>query len=184
MPKAKTIKITYTNPSTVKLIMAHYGTGEGIQNTDNGLFIDGVIYPKGTVFEVGPGVLREFKKPCRADLMNQKIAGGMPMPYRGRYLALMKAANDFSKPSEYRARALMLSLEVCAASDAYMEKVAEQTEVAMGRLVKNTYDEIGAKFLVGHQVAPGVLSYTGDPDLLPPKDTPTGIVEINKLGEI
>jgi hypothetical protein len=62
MPKAKTVKITYTTPSSVRLIINIYGTGEGIQNTDNGLFIDGVTYPKGTVFEVGPGVLKEFKK--------------------------------------------------------------------------------------------------------------------------
>ena len=120
---------------------------------------------------------------CRADLLNQKIAGGMLTPYRSRYLALMKAANDFSKPPEYRARAMMLSVEVCAAHDSAVERAKEEAEAAMGRFVKNTYDEIGAKFLVGMQVEPGVLSYRGDPDLLPPKDTPTGIFEIKKLKE-
>ena len=147
MKKAKTFKIKYLDPESVQLIMNRYGSTTGILNTDRGLFIDGVTYPKGTVFEVGKGVLREFKKPCPADLLNQKIAGGMLTPYRGRYLALMKAANDFSKPSEYRARALMLSMEVCAAHDSAVERAKEEAEAAMGHIVKNTYDEIGAKFL-------------------------------------
>lgn len=57
-----TTKITYTTPASVKMIMARYGAGTGIMNTENGLMIDGRVYPKGAVFEVGKGVLREFKK--------------------------------------------------------------------------------------------------------------------------
>ena len=62
MPKSKTYKIKYLDPESVQLIMSRYGSTTNILNTDRGLFIDGVTYPKGTVFEVGKGVLREFKK--------------------------------------------------------------------------------------------------------------------------
>jgi len=57
----KTFKITYTTPASVKLIMAHYGGTTNILNTDRGLFIDGVTYPKGTVFEVGKEVLKKWE---------------------------------------------------------------------------------------------------------------------------
>ena len=41
--------------------MNRYGSTTGILNTDRGLFIDGVTYPKGTVFEVGKGVLKKWE---------------------------------------------------------------------------------------------------------------------------
>jgi len=61
MKKAKTFKIKYLDPESVQLIMNRYGSTTGILNTDRGLFIDGVTYPKGTVFEVGKGVLKKWE---------------------------------------------------------------------------------------------------------------------------
>ena len=43
-------KITYTTPASVLLIIEAKGDGTGINNTENGVYVDGVLYPKGTVF--------------------------------------------------------------------------------------------------------------------------------------
>lgn len=66
MPKPRLIK--YTNPESVKMIMSIMGSGTGILNTDAGLFVmnettpKGKIYPKGTVFAVEKGRIKEWTK--------------------------------------------------------------------------------------------------------------------------
>lgn len=66
MPKPRLI--TYTNPASVKMMMSIMGSGTGILNTDAGLFImnedhpTGKTYPKGTVFAVEKGKIREWTK--------------------------------------------------------------------------------------------------------------------------
>ncbi len=61
----KSKKITYTDPASVLAIIAAYGTGAGILNTDRGLWLDGhgKAYPKGTVFEVKRGSIKVFSGP-------------------------------------------------------------------------------------------------------------------------
>ncbi len=60
--------ITYTNPASVKMMMTFVGSGAGILNTDAGLFLinedhpTGKTYPKGTVFAVEKGSVREWTK--------------------------------------------------------------------------------------------------------------------------
>lgn len=60
--------ITYTNPASVKMMMSIVGSGTGILNTDAGLFLinedhpTGKTYPKGTVFAVTKGSVREWTK--------------------------------------------------------------------------------------------------------------------------
>ena len=66
MPKPRLI--TYTNPASVKMMMSIMGSGTGINNTDAGLFLinedhpTGKTYPKGTVFAVTKGSVREWIK--------------------------------------------------------------------------------------------------------------------------
>jgi hypothetical protein len=66
MPKHRLI--TYTNPESVKMIMSIMGSGTGILNTDAGLFVmnedhpKGKTYPKGTVFAVEKGKIKEWTK--------------------------------------------------------------------------------------------------------------------------
>jgi len=66
MPKPRLI--TYTNPASVKMMMSIMGSGAGILNTPDGLFImnedhpTGKTYPKGTVFAVTKGSVREWIK--------------------------------------------------------------------------------------------------------------------------
>ena len=66
MPKPRLIK--YTNPESVKMIMFIMGSGTGILNTDAGLFLinedrpEGKTYPKGTVFAVEKGRIKEWTK--------------------------------------------------------------------------------------------------------------------------
>ena len=66
MPKPRLI--TYTNPASVKMMMSIMGSGTGINNTDAGLFLinedhpTGKTYPKGTVFAVEKGSVREWIK--------------------------------------------------------------------------------------------------------------------------
>lgn len=60
--------IKYTNPESVKMIMSIMGSGTGILNTDAGLFIvnedhpNGKTCPKGTVFAVEKGKIKEWTK--------------------------------------------------------------------------------------------------------------------------
>lgn len=63
--KSKAVKITYTTPASVLAIIAAYGTGTGILNTDRGLWLEatGKTYSKGTVFEVKKGSIKEFSGP-------------------------------------------------------------------------------------------------------------------------
>ena len=49
--------ITYTTPASVHEIMDAKGDGFGIMNTENGLLVNGVIYPKGAVFEIRDGMV-------------------------------------------------------------------------------------------------------------------------------
>ena len=58
-------KITYTTPATVIAIMNANGSDAGIQNGPDGLWIEahGKTYPKGTVFEVKRGSIKEFSGP-------------------------------------------------------------------------------------------------------------------------
>lgn len=66
MPKPRLI--TYTNPASVKMMMSIMGSGTGINNTDAGLFLinedhpTGKTYPKGTVFAVEKGRIKEWTK--------------------------------------------------------------------------------------------------------------------------
>lgn len=66
MPKPRLI--TYTNPASVKMMMSIMGSGAGILNTPDGLFIMNEdhptwkTYPKGTVFAVTKGSVREWIK--------------------------------------------------------------------------------------------------------------------------
>jgi hypothetical protein len=50
-------KITYTDPASAARIMDAKGDGFGIQNLEQGLFLNGKTYPKGTVFEVRDGMV-------------------------------------------------------------------------------------------------------------------------------
>ena len=63
--KNKAVKITYTTPASVLAIITAYGTGTGIQNGPDGLWLEvtGKTYPKGTVFEVKKGSIKEFSGP-------------------------------------------------------------------------------------------------------------------------
>ena len=56
-------KITYTDPASVGRIIAAKGDGFGIMNTDNGLLVNGNLYPKGTVFEVRDGMVEPEGSP-------------------------------------------------------------------------------------------------------------------------
>lgn len=56
-------KITYTDPASVRRIMDAKGDGFGILNTDGGLMVNGVTYPKGTVFEIRDGMVEPEGSP-------------------------------------------------------------------------------------------------------------------------
>lgn len=56
-------KITYTDPASVRRIIAAKGDGFDIQNTERGLMVNGVTYPKGTVFEVWDGMVEPEGSP-------------------------------------------------------------------------------------------------------------------------
>ena len=66
MPKPRLI--TYTTPASVKIMMVFVGSGTGIVSTDAGLFVmnedhpAGKTYPKGTVFAVEKGKIKEWRK--------------------------------------------------------------------------------------------------------------------------
>lgn len=55
--------ITYTTPASVHEIMDAKGDGFGILNTHGGLMVNGVTYPKGTVFEVRDGMVEPEGSP-------------------------------------------------------------------------------------------------------------------------
>jgi hypothetical protein len=56
-------KITYTDPASAARIMDAKGDGFGIQNLEQGLFLNGKTYPKGTVFEVRDGMVEPAGSP-------------------------------------------------------------------------------------------------------------------------
>ena len=56
-------KITYTTPASVHEIMDAKGDGFGIMNTENGLLVNGVLCPKGTVFEIRDGMVEPEGSP-------------------------------------------------------------------------------------------------------------------------
>lgn len=59
-------KITYTDPASVGQIIDAKGDGFGILNTESGLMVNGVKYPKGTVFEVRDGMVEPEGSPVFA----------------------------------------------------------------------------------------------------------------------
>ena len=55
--------ITYTTPESVREIIDAKGDGFGIMNTENGLLVNGGLYPKGTVFEIRDGMVESEGSP-------------------------------------------------------------------------------------------------------------------------
>lgn len=53
----KSVKIKYVGPASVRRIIDAKGDGYGVMNTENGLWLNGVTHPKGTVFEVRDGMV-------------------------------------------------------------------------------------------------------------------------------
>ena len=59
--QAEAVKITYDSPRSVGQMIEAKGDGFGIQITEQGLFVNGKTYPKGTEFLVQYGMVKPVK---------------------------------------------------------------------------------------------------------------------------
>jgi hypothetical protein len=90
--KHKYKEIPYTDSSSVHRLMEAKGEGYGINNTENGVFVNDTLYPKGTVFYVATG---------RIVAAPMSSITGKPMALRVALLPMAHKGRSFRIRSEF-----------------------------------------------------------------------------------